>query len=474
MKIDNHYKGENTFKNSFHIVKSTLLLLPLVFTCNSCDSFVQVDLPNSQLTSQAVFEDKATATAAMANIYNSIRDNGLLSGTSAGISNQLGNYADELVCYGSSATATYDFYNNTLVATNPNIAAIWSTSYNQIYAANSVLEGVKKAVSLQSIDRDQLMGEALFTRSLIHFYLMNVFGDIPYITTTNYIENSTVKRIAQTELYNYLKSDLAQAAELLPEAYVTSEKVRPNKYVAIALLARVALYAEDWAEAAENATKVINKTDLYQWTSLNKVFLKNSTTTIWQFMPSVIGKNTNEGATFIFIAGPPPLTAVSSQLLNAFTSGDLRKTEWLKAVTNGTNTWYHAYKYKQRLNTSASQEYAIVLRLAEQYLIRAEAKVHLNDLDGAAEDLNAIRNQAGLGDATATTTEELLKAILQERRLEFFTEFGHRFFDLKRTNQLDETLSALKLGWDSNDKFWPIPATEIKVNPNLKPQNTGY
>lgn len=474
MKTNNHIVRLNLFANRLHNKKWMFLLILQSCLLNSCDNFVEVELPNSQLTSPAVFEDKATANAAMVDIYNKIRDNGLLTGTSSGISNQLGNYTDELVCYGTTASVSFDFYNNALVASNSNISGIWNSSYNQIYAANSVLEGVKNAVALPTPDRDQLSGEALFVRGLIHFYLMNLFGDITYISSTDYQQNSSPKRIPQAEVYDKIKTDLAQAIALLPEPYISTEKVRPNKYAAIALLARVDLYSGNWAEAAANATQVINNTALYQWTSLNKVFLKNSTTTIWQLMPAVKGKNTFEGETFIFTAGPPSLTALSPGLMNAFSTGDLRKSLWTKAVTNGITTWYHAYKYNQYQNTTTSLEYSIVLRLAEQYLIRAEAKVHLNDLIGATQDLNAVRNQAGLGNTTATTANGLLEAVLQERRLEFFTEFGHRFFDLKRTHTLDSTLSGVKLGWDAKDQLWPIPATELLVNPNLQPQNSGY
>lgn len=474
MKTINPTNRWNLYKSKLGLSIGFLLLSFQAIVLNSCDSFVAVDLPNSQLTTASVFEDKATASAALVDIYNKIRENGLLTGNSSGISNQLGNYTDELVCYGSSASAPFEFYNNTLVATNANVAAIWSTSYNQIYATNSVLEGVEKAQTLQMEDRNQLLGEALFTRSLLHFYLMNLFGEIPYITTTDYLQNSSAKRISQTESYNKLKLDLTQAIALLSENYISAEKVRPNKYTAIALLARVDLYSEDWTAAAENATKIINNTALYQPTTLNKVFLKNSTTTIWQLMPSIVGRNTNEGATFIFTSGPPPLVAISSALINTFSNADLRKSTWTKAVTNGSTTWYHAYKYKEDQNTSTSLEYSIIFRLAEQFLIRAEAKAHLNDIDGATADLNTIRNQAGLTNTTATTANELIEAILEERRLELFTELGHRFFDLKRTNKLDATLSGSKLGWDAKDQLWPIPATEIRVNPNLKPQNSGY
>ena len=119
-------------------------------------------------------------------------------------------------------------------------------------------------------------------------------------------------------------------------------------------------------------------------------------------------------------------------------------------------------------------EYSIVLRLAELYLIRAETFTHLGDLETAKTDLNKIRNTAGLPDTTASTQQEVLEAILQERRVELFTEFGHRFFDLKRFGKLDEVLGAVKNGWNSNDSLFPIPESELMLNPNLSPQNPGY
>ena len=92
---------------------------------------------------------------------------------------------------------------------------------------------------------------------------------------------------------------------------------------------------------------------------------------------------------------------------------------------------------------------------------------------GAKEDLNKIRNTAGLNNTTANDKTEILDDILQERRLEFFTEQGHRFFDLKRFEKLDSAL-AVKSGWNATDKLWPLPQSELLVNPFLRPQNPGY
>lgn len=453
--------------------KITLFALAFIGSClmTGCDSFTEVDLPASQLTSAAVFEDKATANAAMVDIYSKIRDNGLLTGSLSGLSNQLGLYADEFKLYGGEV----NFYNNALLPSGNEVSELWNSSYSQIYATNSVIEGVQHSVSLAEIDREQLKGEALFVRALLHFYLLNAFGEIPYISTTDYEQNSIVHRMPENEVYALIKADLAQAIKLLPEDYITAERVRPNKWTAVALLARANLYTQTWDEASNAASAVLNQTGIYVWEEdLDKIFLKESTTTLWQLMPAIPGDNTMEAATFSFISGPPPLSALSDSQMEAFTTDDQRKVHWIQAITDGTDIWYHPNKYKAAANTGSSVEYSIVFRLAEQYLIRAEARAHQGDLIGAKEDLNKIRHTAGLPNTPATTAAAIIDAVIQERRLELFTEFGHRFFDLKRTGRLDAVLSPLKAGWNSTDRNFPFPESELLLNPNLAPQNAGY
>ena len=191
-------------------------------------------------------------------------------------------------------------------------------------------------------------------------------------------------------------------------------------------------------------------------------------------IPQTDGRNTNEGASFIFNSGPPPFATLRSELINTFETGDLRKSHWTRVITSGSNTWYHAYKYKQRSSTASTQEYSIVLRLPEMYLIRAEARARLGELTNAKSDLEIIRSLAGLGATTAVTQQDILTAILNERRVELFTEFGHRFFDLRRFGQLDNTLTVLKPDWSTNEALFPLPESELLLNPNLAPQNPGY
>jgi len=456
------------------IVNSTLKLLAVATLSlfGGCDNFVEVDQPNSQLTAGAVFDDRTTANAAVADLYAQMRESGMLMGKVSGLSILLGSYSDELVVYNSSSPA-FEFYNNAVLEGNSYIAATWNAAYNQIYAANMVYSKLENSTSLAENDKRQFQGEALFVRALNEFYLTSLFGDVPYITSTDYEENSFVTRTETTEVNARVITDLENAINLLSESYLSADKVRANKAVAQAFLARVYLYNGMYAEAGTIASTVLSNPE-YAWEeNLNNVFLKGSTSTIWQFASAYDGHNTDEAAVFIFPSGPPSTVALSENFVAQFTSGDLRRNSWIQEVTDGVNTWYHPYKYKERNDTGASLEYSIVLRLAEQYLIRAEARARLGDLSGAKDDLNKIRFRAGLPDTTATNLSELIDAIIQERKFELFTEYGQRFFDLKRTGQLNITLID-KPGWNDTDALWPLPQSELLSNPSLGNQNPGY
>jgi hypothetical protein len=457
------------------IKKGLLPIMCLILLFSSCDNFVDVELPNSQLTAPAVFEDMATANAALTSIYSKMRDNGPLSGSPAGLSHQLGNYSDELDFYGSPQTSTDYFYTNSLSAAKNDMKDLWTNTYNQIYAANAVVYGAENSALLSTSNRNQLKGEALFVRALLHFYLANLYGDVPYITTTDYALNSTVSRMPVATVYSAVKADLIVALDLLPESYVSPNRVRPNKYTVRALLARLNLYQGSWDEASNDASAVINAIDLYALEpNIDAVFLKDSPSTIWQFSPALSDTNTEEGSTFLFTSGPPPMSALTTNLVNSFLPSDLRRTRWIGAITDGVSTWYYPNKYKNTLTEGGSMEHSIVFRLEEQYLIRAEARAHQGDLIGAKEDLNRVRTRAGLADTAAVTAQEIIAAVLQERRFELFTEHGHRFFDLKRTNNLTTVLNSVKPGWNDDDKLLPLPASELLLNPNLNPQNPGY
>lgn len=450
-----------------------LLWLFSLFGILACDSFLEVEPPKSQLVGVTVFEDKTTANAAMAHVYNLLRDSGLLTGSTSGASNMLGNYADEIIYYAAFDNNVALVFSNNLNSTTSVVSQKWRESYQQIYTANAIIEGCNQSTKLSVADKNQFIAEAMFVRALVHFYLVNLYGDVPYVTTTDYQVNRLLSRIPSNEVLNKIVEDLQNAIAMLPDQYISADRVRPNKATAQALLARTYLYLGNWAAASNMASAVITN-PTYGWeTDIQKVFLKGSPTTIWQFSPRQPGLNAQEGTTFIFQSGPPAFRGLSPSFYQSFAANDLRRTNWIRAISNSTSTWYHPFKYKRNNPTATSQEFSIVFRMAEMYLIRAEARARQGELVTAAEDLNKIRNLAGLPNTTANNSVALVDAILEERKFELFTEFGHRFFDLKRTGKLDLVLPQNKPGWDSNDQHWPIPETELLNNPNMT-QNSGY
>lgn len=448
------------------------MLFIAFFLFAGCDNFVDVAIPDSQLTGTVVFEDANTASAALADIYSKLRDSGMLTGQGGTISG-LGMYADELLYYGAANDNSTFVYNNTLLANTATVSQLWNDSYHQIYCANAVIAGCEGSKILSTANKNQFIGEAVFIRALIHFYLTNLYGDVPYVTGTDYETNRLVIRVPAATVYASIIADLNRATALLPESYLSADRVRPNRSTAISLLARVYLYKGDWAEASNAASAVLNN-PIYVWeNNIDKTFLKECKATIWQFIPKAAGNNTDEGAMFIFKSGPPTFVGLRPELFQSFAGNDLRKSHWIATVTDGKNTWYHANKYKQKSNTGTSVEYSIIFRLAEQYLIRAEARARQGELIGAKEDLNVVRHTAGLTNTTAVTADAIVAAVIQERRFELFTEYGHRFFDLKRIGALNTVLPAVKPGWNSTDALWPIPEKEMLANPNLT-QNPGY
>ncbi|MGJ8734685.1 MAG: RagB/SusD family nutrient uptake outer membrane protein [Cellulophaga sp.] len=228
--------------------------------------------------------------------------------------------------------------------------------------------------------------------------------------------------------------------------------------------------------AETTATSVIEAHTLEP--NVNKVFLKESQETLWQFKSGISIRNTLEGSVLIIQRVPTTEGyALTDNLLSAFEPNDLRRANWVGSVTstNGLETLHFAYKYKEPLINTRQPilEYSIIFRLAEQYLIRAEARAYLDKIEDVQADLNVIRNRAGLGNTTANTMNGLLDAILQERRIELFTEYGQRWFDLKRTGKAANVLEPLKPNWQNTHILLPIPETELLANPNLT-QNDGY
>jgi len=450
-------------------------LLYAILSCG-CKKFIEIPLPQNQILKENLFSDDSTAKAAVNGIYSQImRGNGVLFTGSLTIYPALS--ADEMS--NTATNSVYDqFYSNSLTATESSqiYNGFWKNAYSYIYQATAIVEGLENSSAVSNAMKQQLTGEVKFIRAFCYFYLVNLYGDVPLVITTSYQDNAMKARSRIDEVYQQIVSDLKEAQALLQNGYPSTGKVRVNKLAAIALLARVYLFMKDWANAETQASIVINSGVYSLVSNISNVFKANSTETIFEFMPISTTVNTYEGSIFIptTTATTKPNFALSNSLLNSFEANDSRKTNWVRSKVISGTTYYYPFKYTVRSGGAPYSEYNIMLRLAEQYLIRAEARANQNNLAGAQSDLNIIRSRAMLPNTIANSQTSLLSAIEQERRVEFFCELGHRWFDLKRTSRTDAVLGVNKApNWQSTDALYPIPQSEIDTDPFLT-QNPGY
>ncbi len=449
----------------------TLTIL-LAFSTASCNDLLEVSIPSNQITRQQVFNDDITATAAVTGIYyQMIYSAGIYNGSSTSPTYLCGLSADELALY-SPTGEVEQFQKNKLSPINGLLGRLWSRSYFFIYLANNVIEGLAQEGHVNEALKQQLTGEAMFIRAFCHFMLVSLFGDIPYVMSTDYRENLKVPRLATSQVYIQIKEDLLGAQQLLPNDYsfAGNERIRPGKWAAKALLARVCLYTGEWELAAALASEVIDS-GLFSLTPLEEVFLKNSDEAIWQLKPVTASRNTFEGFTFI-PAATPAYAIMTESLTDAFEEGDARKETWTGTATAGDLTFSYPHKYKIRTGDTPLEEYSMVLRLAEVYLIRAEANFQLGRLDQSTADIDQIRKRSGLQSLALVNQGVSLDVILHERRVELFTEWGHRWMDLKRTGRAESVLSS-KPDFAIDYLLYPIPESEVQTNLVLV-QNPGY
>lgn len=479
------------------------------FDLAGCKKFVQIPSPITELSSTSVFANQTTATTAQIGIYAQMSN----YGESFYMALNTGLLSDELTNYNNSSggIGQIECYQNAMDpitfsggGIGNSGAGCWASAYNYIWEANSVLEGVKGNSALSTITVNQLIGEAEFTRAFWFFYLVNCYGAVPLTTTTNYKTNESLPRASANSVYQQIISDLQDASTKLNNNFVdatdttvTSDRGRPTSWAAKALLARVYLYTNDFSNAYTASNDVLtNNGGLFSLLpdgSLGSVFLANSTEAIWQLdIVEPNSQNTLDGQDFILTSAPGNNiqgSSLSPQLLAAFEPGDQRYVNWVDSIIAG-QTYYFPIKYKINANnnTNPATENYMMLRLAEQYLIRAEAQAHGagGGASGAITDLNTIRQRANLNPYDSTINGSLLKAILHERQVELFTEWGHRWFDLVRTGAVDTVLGSpgnvcqYKGGvWNppgypaGYQKLFPISQSQINANPFLT-QNPGY
>lgn len=437
-----------------------LFLSGALLAFSSCKKFLE-EAPNNSLPTNKSIVDATTARAAIIGAYDNVQ----------------GYYASHYPTLGTITTDNVEFFGtlsqylqldqNAIPPDNVTTVAAYQSIYKAINSANSVIAYLPDITDplLTAAEKNKILGEAYFIRALGYFDLGRGWGGVQLqlTPTTDVASGKGITRSTLQQTYDQVLADLIQAENLLPEDATTRD--RAQKSTARALRARLHLYRKEYPQAETYASQVIANTKYALATPYKAFFTApfSSTESVFELTFTANDKNSYWNLWYPSSVGGQytlkPTASLVTQLNNATIGGNRNS---LIATASGN-------VYGVLYNTSAtSTDPSYVIRIAELYLIRAEARARDNKLAGAIADLNIIRNRAGVGNTTATTQDELILAIEKENSVEFAFE-AHRWFDLTRTERAGGVLGI------TNKNYWvfPIPYSDILSDPDVK-QNDGY
>ncbi len=452
-----------------------LLLLPA-----ACDVLEQT--PQAQISTNQAFASENAANGAVNGMYN------LVQSVYDWRVQCLGDLASDV----TQSVDTWDAFINideyVTTRDNSEVEDLYTVLYRAVDIANTIIAEVPK-LNLPEDRQNNLLGQAYFVRGLMYFELARFWGGIPGVygelgvvirtTPSQGVDaGSFGARASLTDTYAQARTDVETALELLPETRNNNaaDRGRVVKPAARALLSRLHLYLREYAPAEQYATAVIADGRYGLVTPYEAIFrTKNTAESVFEVQYGVNDISGMRSWYYPSSSGGRGGLALHEAFYQELTANPADERGKLTAY-NANAKVYYPTKY----NTAGNSDNTHVFRVAEMYLNRAEARAQLGNLEGARGDLNAVRKRAGLPETTASTREELLASILQERKLEFYQE-GHRWFDLFRTGQALPVLTDLKRNTGSRlvslptpaRLVFPFPTSEVLANPNLE-QNEAY
>ena len=479
----------------------------LLFACASCDGFLEQE-PGTQTSIDEIFADYNGFKMALNGCYYDLE--AVMVGERNGV------YADALggnlvftpsqTNYGVSVPINienvYSFADN---ADDSDMDGLYNDFYDIINQANQILERLPGLTDATDDQVSQLKAETLCMRGYSHFCLARYFAQNYSYTADashpgiicntrvqnageDYPERNTVK-----ETYDIIIEDLQNAMESFKSetvlegpaySYFTANSCK-------ALLARVALYAENYQLAIDNADDVIENSGIALLTKEEYVSeWEKPNAPVSEIIMELSVRIDNEGEvkTENTLAGHYAVVledeevkdyeeyCASIDLLNMYEEGDVRSRDMFTSVTLKSiveeETIYSNYYFTDKFQDNPG---CPMLRMSEMYLVKAEAHARLNEVENAVLALNTLREERGA--ALAQVSDDVLAEIFNERRKELCFE-GHLFFDIARFHEDVRRVygcisTTCNLDYPSNYFVLPIPEKNTELNSNLK-QNEGY
>ncbi|WP_240920185.1 RagB/SusD family nutrient uptake outer membrane protein [Sphingobacterium chungjuense] len=464
------------------------LFIAVVVTtfATACNDFLD-RMPVAQRSPESIFTSEESANAAVSGMYRSMMNSFSYGQAILMIPEFSANHLGHVSSFPEFENfATHGIIDpdggaqQPLPPSNIWLANMWQVTYQTINAANGIIAMVPQmdASVINDARKNQFEGEARFIRAMHYFFLARAFGNVPLELTPSGEQNDEFAPQANTEeLYAQIIEDLTRAVEILPLSAGSglAEKGRANRWAAKALLAKVHLYhatqfTNDFTEAVRLSEDVIQNGS-YSLVSnyINIWQAENTTESIFELQFDE--QATNPWANEIGDNDGNRTFARGNFVANLYDSLDTRKAATVRLGTRAglTDRWYIA-KYPNLV--PATQNFPLI-RLAEVYLIHAEAKARVDNAvsDASYQSLAAVQTRAGVVApiSTYTSLAAYIVAIQDEKEKELMFE-GETWFDFCRTGLALTRYSTLT---DEQYFIYPIPAAQFQVDPTLV-QNPGY
>lgn len=484
-------------------MKKFIILLSFAAVLSSCKKSLE-EVPKSFISKANFYKTESDAQAAIRGVYSSF-------GTDYyGITYYLFVVLHSDYANGRGSQAPISIFDHLLDQTNIDRAAQnWSTLYQAINRANSVLDNVPGIENMGDDVKSKILAEAHFLRAMAYFNLVRGFGAVP-IKTSESADLSGIgsPREPESKVYDLIIQDGLAAEKDLPES-VGDQTGRASKYAAKMLLAQVYLTLEKWKEAAAKANDVITggryslvlvkkPDDFYKIfatitnpediMSVHHSDTRRSEIPIYESRPNTPPYNYSSGGNFAWLPN------LKSFIGDSWDNRDLRKsfnlyTKYLGPNGDSVSLPSSSPVLFKKFITSPQGfgSYSVpIYRYTEAFLIYAEASCMADGAPSALalERLNMIKRRAYGYDPTAVSPvdypagmskDAFRNVVLNERAYEFLLE-GRRWWDLKRTGRVKEAMLAAGRSFIDARLLWPIPTSEINNNPAITQadQNPGY
>lgn len=493
-------------KNKLYLIG----LLIVVFTATSCHDDLLNPVPESILTTANAFKTENDIDLAVLGIYN--RYQARVSSDFVIMETPSDNeYAYSLASAVFPGMAEIDVLE--ISPENTLVNDFWKNTYNGIFRANVVLANIDIPTDYSASKKDQLIGEAKFLRSKFYFDLVRIFGGVPEVTSVLSVEEAKeIPRATEQEIYNLIVEDLQDAINKLPNPN-SIEQGRASQAAAIALLAKVYVYLEEWNEAKIHLERLINDYDyslVENYADLFKIETENNSETIFS-LTFVEGSNghrlthllTPSGGVYETITNGSMVSRPTWDLHKAYMDGDTRfevtiTEEQIPFASEPDDPaiWFPYFNKwivaDQIINSSGLD--IPVLRLGDMILLYSEVLYNLGEHQQSLDQINRITERA-FGDisnnydlADISDAEAFYDILLLERRLELVLE-NNRWFDLVRTGRFTSVLTEIEGEYNPSTgeantitinaqpymRYFPIPHEQIQLaSPNVLEQNEGY